>query len=74
MMENGGRPVIRLEVKRSIARAGGRWLLQNVAGSFVSPRRMVSFKVRIVRSTCPFALLFPTVILLCAIPKAEHKR
>ena len=51
MMEKGGSPVIRFEVKRSIARAGGRWLLQNVAGSFVSPRRMVSFSVRIVRST-----------------------
>ena len=50
-MENGGSPVMRLEVKRSMASAGWRWLLQKVAGSLVRPRRIVSFSVLIVRST-----------------------
>ena len=65
---------MRLEVKRSIARAGPRWLLQKVAGSLVSPRRMTSFRVRMVRSTYPLALLLPTVMRWCAIPKDLHRR
>ena len=64
MRENGHIPVALLGVKRSMASAGPRWLLQYEDGSLVSPRLMHSFMVRIVLSTCPLALLLPGVMRL----------
>ena len=48
---NGGNPVIRLAVSRSMVKAEVTWSLQKVSGLFVSPRRIHSLIVRITRST-----------------------
>ena len=40
----------------------------------MSPRLIVSLIVRMVLSTYPFALLLPTVIRRCAMPKEAHSR
>ena len=65
---------MRFGVNLIIARAGVRWLLQYERGSRTIPRRIVSFKVRIVRFTYPLALLLPTVILKCWIFRDSHSR
>ena len=59
----GVSPVILLGVNLIMARAGATWLLQYERGSRVSPLRMVSFRVLMVLSAWPLALLLPTVIL-----------
>ena len=64
---NGVRKVAALGVNLINAKADARWLLQYDRGSLVKPLRMVSFKVRMARSTCPLALLLPMVILWWAI-------
>ena len=71
-MAYGGRPVILLGVKRSMANMAPRLLVQYVSGCCVSPRRMHSLIVQIVRSTYPLALLLPTVIRWWAIPRTVH--
>ena len=71
---NGVRPVILLGVKRIIASADARWLLQYDAVSFVSPLLMASFSVRMVRSTYPLALLLPTVMRLWVMPIIVQSR
>ena len=71
-MLKGESPVDLFGVKRSIAKAGAKWLLQYDLGSRVSPLRIDSFRVRMVRSTYPLALLLPTVIFRCTIPKESH--
>ena len=65
---------MRFGVNIIIARAGAIWLLQFERGLHIIPRRIVSFKVRIVRSTYPLALLLPTVILKCWILRDSHSR
>ena len=49
-------------------------MLQKDVWSFVRPRLMVSFKVRMVRSTYPLALLLPTVIWWWVIPSPLQRR
>ena len=58
----GATPVILLAVIHSRSSAGAKWFVQKVAGVLVRPRRIQSFSVLIVRSTCPLALLLPTVM------------
>jgi len=70
----GVSPVMRFGVNRIMARAGAMWLLQYERGSRTIPRRIVSFKVRMVRSTYPLALLLPTVIRKCWILRESHSR
>jgi len=70
----GVSPVMRFGVNLIMARAGAMWLLQYERGSCTIPRWIVSFKVRIVRSTYPSALLLPTVIRKCWILRDSHNR
>ncbi len=61
-------------VKHNSTNAGGRWLLQYDCGSLVIPFRITSLIVHMVRSTYPFALLLPTVMVRWVIPMCSHSR
>ena len=60
----GMMPVILLTVIYNRSSAEAKWFIQKVAGTLVRPCRKQSLSVLIVRSTCPLALLLPTVIVV----------
>ena len=69
-MVKGGSPTAWEGVNRSAINATRMWSLQCESGYFKSSFRRTSLMDRIVLSAYPLALLLPTVINRCLIPKA----
>jgi hypothetical protein len=69
-MVKGGSPMAWDGAKRRAMSATGTWSLQWESGYFSSSFRSTSFTDLMVLSAYPFALLFPTVINRCFIPRA----